>query len=91
MLRETYVLKSIDSGQYSPGGKDKVCMIIEGLNASGTQNIDLSGMVKAGAKVFFQQFKTGTVSSSNVLASSAAVPGDVNVKTMIWVDKADII
>lgn len=77
-----FLLENLNSSKDSPSPNDKILIMINGTNASGTQNVTLSDYFEDAADVYYVQLKHVTV-ASGIIASAAAVPGDVAVTTLI--------
>ena len=85
-----FLLRRLDANLDSLAPNDKVILLIDGTNASGDYDCDVSGILRNGAVVARQQFEKATVTSGNV-DSDADVPGDVAVTTMIIASPGDFI
>ena len=89
-IGKTFLLRSADSGINTPTTEDKYLITRIGTNASGANEIDFSKVLRKGAKVHFVQLKTGIIDSNGKLSSTAAIPGNDEVMTLIVADPHDM-
>lgn len=89
-IPKAFILRDWNSGINTATPGDKVLIVREGTNASGDHDINLSGVLRPGATVHCVQLHAKTLSAAAVLDSDAAVPGDVDVMTLIIASPYDL-
>ena len=89
-LTGVYILRRLDANLDSLTPTDKVAIIKQGTNSSGTQDIDVSDQLRNWAVVDYIQLKQATV-AAGVFAATAAVPGDVVTNTLFIAEQGDFI
>lgn len=85
-----YLLRSLADSLNSPASEDKIVILRDvTLNASGEGSIDMSKLVKEGAKVSYFVARQATVTSNAIEVSSDA-PQSLLVTVGIIVDQNDL-
>jgi len=89
-LQQAYLLRNLSTDLDSLAPRDKILLLIDGVNVDGDHDVDVSKIIRDGAVVARQQFEYVVV-ASGVIDSDADVPGDVSVATMIICNGSDLI